>query len=166
MIKKLVKILFGTEFAFIYFLLKFLKKLYNYLKIMYMNEGLIPEEKAKEFADVIDGLIPFDKIAKRHKGFFKLVLKSAELVDGKLILAGFEYVDNKYAEHLPARFKKIYIDFVNNVADKQFDKIQESAAELINVFVNIPELNEGEELELISANLMAIVKIIKRKLAK
>ena len=133
--KWLLKILFKNN-PYIRILI-ILKTIYKLLKPIIMDEGFISKQLAEDFGKKFDADFDFSKI--------KAVGWALELADGKIVTYGVNYLDDKYGDKVPEKFKPAIISVMEGYAYGDYDKAKENISDAINGLVDIPYLDEDFE---------------------
>lgn len=110
------------------------------------NKGILTVDQEKKLAELLDNKINL-------KGFL-------ELVDGYVFKALITFVDDKFADKIKVEVKTKLAELVDAVLADDVNKAEELAAEVINMLVDIPGLDEEAEGLLFKGVIQLLVGVV------
>jgi len=119
----------------------------NYLKIKIMQEkGILTVEQEKKLSELLDNVI-------KLKGFL-------ELIDGFVFKALVTFLDDKFADKIKVEIKLKLGELVDAVLANDVEKAEVLAAEVINMLLDVPGLDEEAEGLLFKGIIQLLVGVI------
>jgi len=115
-------------------------------------EGILTKQQEKKLAKIVDEAIELNGLL--------------ELVDGYAARVLISLIDDKALDKLPEGLKLNLSLLVDAAIDEDVERAEKIAANIINDFVDIPGLNENEELMIFEGAIKIIVGAILTKIRK
>jgi len=110
------------------------------------EKGILTQEQEKRLAELLDDVI-------KLKGFL-------ELLDGYVFKALITFLDDKFADQIKVEIKIKLAELVDAVLAEDIETAQDLAAEVINMLIDIPGLDEESEGLLFKGIIQLLVGVV------
>ena len=110
------------------------------------EKGILTPEQEKKLAELLDNLI-------KLKGVL-------ELIDGYVFKALITFVDDKFADQIKVEIKLKLAELVDAVLAEDVEKAELLAAEVVNMLLDVPGLDEESEGLLFKGIIQLLVGVI------
>jgi hypothetical protein len=110
------------------------------------EKGILTQEQEKRLAELLDDVI-------KLKGFL-------ELLDGYVFKALITFLDDKFADQIKVEIKIKLAELVDAVLAEDIETAQDLAAEVINMLIDIPGLDEESEGLLFKGMIQLLVGVV------
>jgi len=107
--------------------------------------GLLKPEEEKGLGKTLEEIIDFRKVFSKTK----FVGVAIEVIDGPLFVAIVRNVDDKLADRIPSEYKTSAREVVLGIINKDWQSLTTTIPALLNKPIDIPGLDEDEELALL-----------------
>ena len=113
-----------------------------------MNKGVWTKEQIKFLAKILDDL-------KKWNNFFM------ETFDGKIYEGFLYFINNLALDKIPEKYKLPLSELTTTVMEGNWDEFDDKAAVILAELLDIPGMNEDQEVVLFSTGVQFIVEAIK-----
>ena len=110
------------------------------------EKGILTQEQEKRLAELLDDVI-------KLKGFL-------ELLDGYVFKALITFLDDKFADQIKVEIKIKLAELVDAVLAEDIETAQDLAAEVINMLIDVPGLDEESEGLLFKGIIQLLVGVV------
>lgn len=110
------------------------------------EKGILTVEQEKKLAELLDSVI-------KLKGFL-------ELIDGYVFKALITFLDDKFADKIKVEIKLKLAELVDAVLAEDVEKAEALAAEVVNMLLDVPGLDEEAEGLLFKGIIQLLVGVI------
>jgi hypothetical protein len=110
------------------------------------EKGILTLEQEKKLAELLDDVI-------KLKGFL-------ELLDGYVFKALITFLDDKFADQIKVEIKIKLAELVDAVLAEDIETAQDLAAEVINMLIDVPGLDEESEGLLFKGIIQLLVGVV------
>jgi len=121
------------------------------------------KEKINKVGNIIDDLVDFPKLAKNMKSkILKVAFGSIEMFDGW----AFKTALTELIDLVPDKFHPMVEAYLDAVIAKDYVTVKETTADVLNILIDIPKMDEQEEKAVYVAVLSAIMSVVPMLLKK
>jgi hypothetical protein len=132
-----------------------LYRIVMFIKLIYMENGLLSKDLEKQLGKELDKLVDFRKI--KYLGLL-------ERFDDKIFILGLRLIDKHYSPYLPTKFRTLVVAFAEAVVAHDWKTAKLLVVRILDMIINVPFVEGKEEVWVIKGAVEALLYVVKTKI--